>query len=124
MKREGRAVMGVSIPSRLAACGFVLIGGAGRAKGFGGPWAPALRSVLVDGDGGGRTTCEGGPCCCVPVAVCSCEVLAASESAVCASSPEASLGICTFRRGRFASGAVLARVGAAITGTLDVLDVR
>lgn len=123
MKREGRAVIGVSMFSRFAACGLVLIGGAGRAKGFGGPWAPALRRVLVDGDGGGRTTCEGGPCCCVPVAVCS-EVLAASESAVCASSPEASLGICTFRRGRFASGAVLARVGGAITGTLEVLDVR
>lgn len=56
--------------------------------------------------------------------MCSCEVLPASESAVAASSPEASLGICTFRRGRLASGAVLARVGAAMMGTLEVLAVR
>jgi hypothetical protein len=79
----------------------------------------------VDGEGGGRTTCEEGPCCCwEPVVMCSCEVLAASESAVAASSPEASLGICTFRRGRLASGAVLARAGGAMIGTLDVLAVR
>lgn len=103
MKRDGRADMGVSMVSRFAACGFVLIGGAGRANGLGGPWAPALRRVFVDGEGGGRTTCDGGPCCCVPVAVCACEVLAASESAVPASSPDASLGIWTFSRGRFAS---------------------
>lgn len=125
MKRDGSAVMGVSIFSRLAACGFVLMGGAGRANGFGGPCAPALSKVLVDGDGGGRTTCECWPCCCCgPVVTCSCEVLAASESAVAASSPDASLGICTFRRGRLASGAVLARVGGAIMGTLEVLAVR
>lgn len=107
MKREGSADMGVSmlLVSRLAACGFVLMGGAGRANGFGGPWAPALRRVLVEGDGGGRTTWFGGPCCCCgpPVAVRPCEAEAASELAVPASSPEASLGICTFRRGRLAS---------------------
>lgn len=113
--------------SRLVACGFVLMGGAGRAKGLGGPWAPALRRVLVEGEGGGRTTCEGGPCCCgrPPVAVCAWEVLAASESAVPASSPEASLGICTFRRGRFASDwVVLARAGGPTMGALGVLAVR
>jgi hypothetical protein len=31
-------------------------GGGGRAKGFGGPWAPALSSAPADGDGGGKTT--------------------------------------------------------------------
>ena len=62
MKRDGKADMGVSISlnegcaSRFAACGFVLIGGAGRAKGFGGPCAPALRRAPAEGDGGGRTT--------------------------------------------------------------------
>ncbi len=31
-------------------------GGLGRAKGFGGPWAPALKMALALGDGGGRIT--------------------------------------------------------------------
>lgn len=35
-------------------------GGGGRAKGFGGPWAPALRIAPAEGDGGGRTTPVGG----------------------------------------------------------------
>ncbi len=33
-------------------------GGGGRAKGFGGPEAPALRRAEADGEGGGRTTEE------------------------------------------------------------------
>lgn len=66
MNLEGSADIGVSISlnaaaSRLEACGFVLIGGAGRAKGLGGPCAPALKSAPALGEGGGRTTpCEGG----------------------------------------------------------------
>jgi hypothetical protein len=65
MKRDGNAEIGVSISlnacaSRFAACGLVLIGGAGRANGFGGPCAPALRRAPAEGDGGGNTTpCEG-----------------------------------------------------------------
>lgn len=60
MNREGSAEMGVSmwlfVASRFMACGLVLIGGAGRAKGFGGPCAPALSKAPADGLGGGRTT--------------------------------------------------------------------
>lgn len=41
MNRDGSAEIGVSMwlfaASRFAACGFVLIGGAGRANGLGGP---------------------------------------------------------------------------------------
>lgn len=33
-------------------------GGGGRAKGLGGPWAPALSKADAEGDGGGRTTVE------------------------------------------------------------------
>jgi hypothetical protein len=33
-------------------------GGGGRAKGFGGPEAPALRRAEAEGEGGGRTTPE------------------------------------------------------------------
>ena len=33
-----------------------MAGGGGRAKGFGGPVAPALRREFADGEGGGRTT--------------------------------------------------------------------
>jgi hypothetical protein len=35
-----------------------LVGGAGRAKGLGGPVAPALSNELALGEGGGRTTPE------------------------------------------------------------------
>lgn len=53
MYREGSAEAGVSI--RLWLGGFALLGG-GRAKGFGGPVAPAERRVVVaDGEGGGNT---------------------------------------------------------------------
>lgn len=34
------------------------MGGWGRAKGLGGPCAPALRIALALGDGGGKTTPE------------------------------------------------------------------
>jgi hypothetical protein len=46
-KREGRADAGVST--------FM---GTGRAKGFGGPVAPAERSAEVEGEGGGRIILE------------------------------------------------------------------
>lgn len=105
MNRDGRADMGVSIwfASRFAACGLVVIGGGGRAKGFGGPWAPALSNALAEGDGGGSTTPCDGPGCCEPLAPLGFDVLGASEFAVPASSPECSLGICTLSRGRLAS---------------------
>lgn len=52
MYREGSADAGVSI--KLWACGLLL--GGGRAKGFGGPVAPADNNVVAaEGDGGGRT---------------------------------------------------------------------
>lgn len=41
--------------------GPVVPGGGGRAKGFGGPDAPALINALAEGDGGGRTTAEWPP---------------------------------------------------------------
>lgn len=59
MKREGRAETGVSIMFPL----FELVWefwetGWGRAKGFGGPDAPAESKADADGEGGGRTTLE------------------------------------------------------------------
>lgn len=106
MNRDGKADIGVSIceASLFAACGFVVIGGAGRAKGLGGPCAPALSKAFADGDGGGNTTpCDGPACCEEPLIPLGLEVLGASELAVPPSSPECSLGICTLRRGRLAS---------------------
>lgn len=47
--------MGVSISPRLP-YELLLLGGAGRAKGLGGPVAPALMMEFALGDGGGRTT--------------------------------------------------------------------
>lgn len=59
MKRDGRADTGVSImfPLFEFVC-EVCDTGWGRAKGFGGPDAPAERRAEADGDGGGRTTPE------------------------------------------------------------------
>lgn len=74
-KLEGRADMGVSIVEEGGWVVLVLFepevpfmpgledGGGGRAKGLGGPWAPALRMELllgfaVEGDGAGKTTPE------------------------------------------------------------------
>lgn len=45
--------MGVSISLRLPYAPL-LAGGGGRAKGFGGPVAPALMRELADGEGGGN----------------------------------------------------------------------
>lgn len=59
MKREGRAETGVSIMVPL----FELVcdvweTGWGRAKGLGGPDAPAESRAEADGEGGGRTMPE------------------------------------------------------------------
>ena len=75
----------------------------GRAKGFGGPEAPALRRALADGDGGGRTTewCGSDP---VPllagVAVVAPPDSLGEDSAVALPASECSLGICTWSLGR------------------------
>lgn len=77
--------------------------GAGRAKGFGGPVAPAdNRVVAADGEGGGstmpdewepslRVVCEVASVECCPADV---------DSAVLLPVSDGSSGICTFRRGR------------------------
>lgn len=49
--------MGVSISLRLP-YDPLFAGGGGRAKGLGGPEAPALRREFADGEGGGRSTPE------------------------------------------------------------------
>lgn len=79
-------------------------GGGGRANGFGGPCAPALRRAVAEGDGGGRTT----PVC-PPSGLQRAGVAAVfpvdsrgEDSAVALPASEFSLGIWTFRRGRFA----------------------
>ena len=54
---DGNADIGVSILLLLLyELLFCCEGGCGRANGFGGPEAPALRIALALGDGGGRTT--------------------------------------------------------------------
>jgi hypothetical protein len=80
-------------------------GGGGRAKGFGGPVAPALISEFALGEGGGRTTPE----------ECDASVLVRAgvtpvvpeslgdESAVALPASECSLGICTRSLGFFTS---------------------
>jgi hypothetical protein len=84
--------MGVSISLRLPYA--PLAGGGGRAKGFGGPEAPALIRELALGEGGGRTTpeeCEAS----VPVLAGVTPVVESfgEESAVALPASECSLGI-------------------------------
>jgi hypothetical protein len=80
-------------------------GGGGRAKGFGGPVAPALISEFALGEGGGRTTpeeCDAS----VPVRAGVTPVVPESlgdESAVALPASECSLGICTRSLGFFTS---------------------
>lgn len=85
--------------------GLLWLGGCGLAKGFGGPWAPALRMALALGEGGGRTTPEewdasvlalGGVSEAVP------PDSRGEESAVAEPPSDCSLGIWTFRRGLLA----------------------
>ena len=98
-----------------------MAGGGGRAKGFGGPVAPALRREFADGEGGGRTTPD----------ECEASVLRAGvapeieslgdESAVALPPSDCSLGIWTRNLGLFLSICRLfVRVGGAIGGTDEV----
>lgn len=111
MKRLGRAETGVSILLLfLSDCEFWL-GGWGRAKGFGGPDAPALSKALALGEGGGKTTpeeCEPSvPALrvgCVPVASVD---SGGEEPAVPFPSSEGSSGICNASRGRLAFNCAL-----------------
>ena len=127
MKRLGKADMGVS----MLLFGAVEDGGLGRANGLGGPCAPALRSALALGEGGGSTTPDewlpsvppaplvDGP----PPAV----LLAAWGEEVASPLPpsDTSSGICTFSCGRLPPGApphcaLFVRCGGAISGKDDI----
>jgi hypothetical protein len=80
-------------------------GGGGRAKGFGGPVAPALIKEFALGDGGGRTTpdeCEASVLARAGVAPVVPESLG-DESAVALPASDCSLGIWTRSLGFFAS---------------------
>lgn len=103
---------------------LVLEGGGGRANGLGGPAAPAERSALAEGDGGGRTTPDSpGP----RTGVRRAEAAAAVDSwlgsfgeaavdAVARSLSECSEGISTRRRGRLRSvWRLLVRLGTEVT---------
>ena len=132
-KRDGSAELGVSIsprkppklappPGPPAAELLATPGGAGRANGFGGPVAPALRSALALGEGGGRTTPEGwSPPALAGVADVWPDSLGDSSPPFSASEP--SVGICTFNRGRLAC-MLFVREGVEIAGIDDVEEVR
>ena len=77
-------------------------GGGGRAKGLGGPDAPALRSAFAEGDGGGSTTAGEGPAELLPLIGVRVGGLPSFgvESALAVS--ECSLGIWRLSCGRFA----------------------
>jgi hypothetical protein len=79
-------------------------GGGGRANGLGGPCAPALNRALADGEGGGNTTPEWhvSELFLAGVAVVLPFESRGDDSAVALPASEFSLGICTFKRGRFA----------------------
>lgn len=99
--REGSAEAGVSIFMWLW---LLLVLGAGRAKGLGGPVAPADSKVVVaDGEGGGSTIpdeCESPGRVVWDVASVECPGPAEVDSAVLLPASEGSSGICTLRRGR------------------------
>lgn len=111
--------MGVSISGPRLPYDPLLAGGGGRAKGFGGPVAPALKRELALGDGGGRTTPEEWDAS-VPVLAGVTPVLDpfGEESAVALPASECSLGICTFSLGFCAM--LLLRDGGGIVGTEEV----
>jgi hypothetical protein len=118
--------MGVSI-SLLLPYEPLFAGGCGRAKGLGGPVAPALISEFALGEGGGRSTPdEWEPS--VPVLAGVAPVVPESlgdDSAV-ALPPlaECSLGICTVSLGLFGSAILFVLEGGAILGTEEVDCVR
>ena len=101
-------------------------GGGGRAKGFGGPVAPALSSEFALGDGGGKTTPE----------ECDASVLRpgvapvvpesfGDESAVALPASDCSLGICTLSLGLFSPmRRLFVRDGGGTVGIEDVDWVR
>lgn len=75
------------------------MGGGGRAKGLGGPWAPALSKALALGEGGGRTTPDEWLASVLPLAGVPPVVSPDSrgdDSAVALPPSDCSLGICTF----------------------------
>lgn len=103
------------------------MGGAGRAKGFGGPVAPALSSALALGEGGGRTTPDEWDASVLVLAGVAPVVLASlGEPEACVfSASECSSGICTLRRGLLASELTLpTRAGGGIVGSDEVETVR
>lgn len=100
--------------------GLLWLGGCGLAKGFGGPWAPALRMALALGDGGGRTTPEEWDASVLALAGVSEAVPPDSrgeDSAVAEPPSDCSLGICTLRRGLLAPiwALLLPRDGAGMS---------
>jgi hypothetical protein len=108
MKRLGSAETGVSImfPLLEFVC-EVWETGCGRAKGLGGPEAPAERRAEAEGDGGGRTTPEEWESELFRPLGRRLELVALVperglefESAVALPPSEGSSGICTFRTGR------------------------
>lgn len=116
--------MGVSISPRLP-YDPLFVGGAGRAKGLGGPVAPALIKEVALGEGGGRTTPE--ECVSVLVLAGVAPVVPESlgdDSAVWLPFSECSLGICNIRRGREPSFAMLFVRDTGTGGTDDADCVR
>lgn len=79
------------------------MGGCGRAKGFGGPEAPALNSALALGEGGGSTTADEWLLS-VPVFAGVSPVFGPGDEAAVALPPssDCSLGICKLSLGLFA----------------------
>lgn len=81
------------------------MGGCGRAKGLGGPCAPALRIALALGDGGGKTTPEEWLASVLALAGVSAAVPPdprGEDSAVALPPSDCSLGIWTLSLGLFA----------------------
>lgn len=99
-------------------------GGGGRANGLGGPAAPALSNDPALGEGGGNTT----PVCPSRIGVIVAAAVACGDDPAVFSSPESSLGICTFSRGRRGSACILfvllGGIGGCILGTSGVEAVR